>query len=299
MTGSPQAPSPEPTSPPTALALQPPARRRFRFRSKVGAAGFVVVLLVVGLALLAPWVTDYGPTQLNPLQRLKAPSAEHIMGTDHLGRDIFTRVVYGGRTSLLVGALVVLNAGVLGTTLGIVAGYYPRLDNVIMRLMDGLMAFPEILLAIALMATFPAQASSVIIVLSLVYAPRVARVARGTVLVVREQSFIEAARAIGCTDLRIMWKHVLPNCLGPLNVQLTFIFAYAILAESALSFIGVGPPPEYPTWGNILSEGRRFFNVAPWMTFFPGAAIMLAVLGLNLLGDSLRDMLDPRLRGTV
>ncbi len=264
-------------------------------RSGVAVGGAAVVLVFILLAILAPLVAS-SPNVSEPTLRLKPPSFDHPFGTDHLGRDVFSRVLFGARVSLAVGLVVVVTCGLVGGVVGLVAGLYPRLDNPLMRLADSLMAFPGILLAIALMGSLGPGSSQLVIALSVVYAPRVARVVRATVLVVREQTFVEAARALGASDTRIAVRHLAPNCWGPLNVQCTFIFAYAILAEASLSFLGVGTPPDVPTWGSILNEGRNYLYQAPWITFFPGSAIMLAVLGLNLLGDGLRDLLDPRLR---
>jgi peptide/nickel transport system permease protein len=201
--------------------------------------------------------------------------------------------------SLLVGTLVVFVSTFIGTAVGVVSGYYDKADKVAMRLMDGLMAFPSIMLAIALMATLGARMSNVIVALSVVFTPRVARMVRGVVLAARELAYVEAAVATGAPPRRIMLLHILPNCLDPLIVQSSFIFAQTILAEAALSFLGVGIPPWIPSWGNIMTGGRLFIGTAPWMTWFPGLAITLCVLGLNLFGDGLRDLVDPRLRGVL
>lgn len=259
-----------------------------------GASIFSLILVIT---IAAPLLASYDPLKTNPMIRLSPPSREHYFGTDNVGRDVFTRVVYGGRISLAVGVLVVLVSGVAGTFLGLISGYYNFLDKIIMRVMDGLMAFPTTLLAIALMAAFGSSFSNVVIALSIVFMPRVARVARSPVLVIRETPYVEAARAAGAGALRILVRHVLPNCIGPLAVQSTFNFAAAVLSEAALSFLGVGIPPWLPSWGNILTGGRDFMALAPWIMIFPGLAIFLTVLALNLAGDGLRDILDPRLRG--
>jgi peptide/nickel transport system permease protein len=209
---------------------------------------------------------------------------------------VWSRVVHGARLSILVGSCVVLVAFLGGMAFGLVGGYYRALDNVVMRVMDGLMAFPGIILAIALMASLGPSVLNVILALGIVYVPRVARIVRGSVLVVRETPYVEAARALGLPDWRIVLLHVLPNCLSPVIVQGTFIFAAAVLGEAALSFLGVGVPPQIPSWGNVLSEGRLYLQQAPWLTLCPGAAIMASILGLNLFGDGLRDLLDPKLR---
>jgi len=263
----------------------------------VAVAGFLILLVVVIVATFAPVIAPFAPDEIAPIRRLQAPNSTHFFGTDQLGRDVFSRVVYGSRISLVVSLLVVVGSGVVGGLLGLISGYYPRVDNILMRVMDGLMAFPSILLAIGLMAGLGPSSSNVVIALTIVYLPRVARVARAATLVLREQPFIEAARALGNRDLRTLLLHIAPNTAGPVNVQLTFIFAYAVLAEASLSFLGVGAPPEVPTWGNILSAGRSYLTLAPWITLFPGLAIMVTVLALNLLGDGLRDMFDPRLAG--
>jgi peptide/nickel transport system permease protein len=231
--------------------------------------------------------------------RLTAPGAAHWFGTDDVGRDVWSRVVYGARLSLLVGAAVVLLAFAVGLVCGLAAGYWRRLDNPVMRVMDGLMAFPAIILAIALMASLGPSVANVIVAIGVVYAPRVARIVRGSVLVIRETTYVEAARALGVSDVVIVMRHVLPNCLSPVIVQGSFVFAAAVLTEAALSFLGVGVPPYVPSWGNILAEGRLYLQQAPWLVLYPGAAIMLTIFGLNLLGDGLRDLLDPRLRGLV
>jgi peptide/nickel transport system permease protein len=228
--------------------------------------------------------------------RLARPSAVHWFGTDDVGRDVWSRVVHGARLSLLVGAAVVTLSFVLGVSCGLVAGYYRALDNAVMRVMDGLMAFPAIILAIALMASLGPSVTNVVVAIGIVYSPRVARVVRGSVLVIRETPYVEAARALGASDLALIGRHVLPNCLSPVIVQGSFVFAAAVLTEAALSFLGVGVPPYVPSWGNILSEGRLYIQQAPWLILYPGAAIMLTILGLNLVGDGLRDLLDPKIR---
>ena len=274
-------------------------RRRMRrfLENRVAVAGTICVALVLLLGALAPLVATHGPNEMTPVERLQSPSRTHLFGTDHLGRDVFSRIVFGARTSIGVGLSVVLLAGLSGAALGILSGYYRTLDSVLMRLMDGFMAFPGILLAIGLMAALGPSVLNVVIALAIVYTPRIARIARATVLVLREQTYVEAAKALGGGDGRLLVKHIAPNSLAAVNVQVTFVFAYAIFAEAALSFLGVGAPPEVASWGNILSEGRPFIARAPWMTLYPGVVIMLTVLGLNLLGDGLRDYLDPRLRG--
>ena len=233
------------------------------------------------------------------MHRLLAPSSSHLFGTDELGRDLLTQVMYGARLSLIVGLLVVVLSTVLGTLFGLSAGYLRKLDALIMRTMDGLLALPDLLLAIALMAALGPNIANVVLALGIVYTPRIARLVRGSVLVVRELEYVQAARALGATAPRTMLRHVLPSGISPLIVQATFVFAFSILSEAALSFLGVGVPPYIASWGNILAGGRQFMVEAPWVTMFPGLAIVVTVLGINLLGDGLRDVLDPRLRRLV
>ena len=258
--------------------------------------GSALVLLVLVVALAAPLLTPIDPQLVQPEQRLAPPGPLHLAGTDNFGRDLFSRTVYGARVSLIVGGLVALLATLLGTALGLIAGYYPRIDRLLMRLMDSLMAFPGVVLAVAIMAAVGPQVANVVIALSVVYTPRIVRLVRSVVLVVREMQYIEAARAVGMLDVRIVVRHILPNCLSVLTVQSTFIFAEAVLAEAALSFLGVGTPPFIPSWGIILGEARTYIRDAPWMMLLPGAALSITVLGLNLVGDGLRDLLDPRQR---
>ena len=269
---------------------------RIFMRRRIVIIGMGLVLGAFLVALVAPLLAPHNPMELNIAARLRWPDRVNLFGTDSFGRDVFSRVVFGARLSILVGAMSVGMATVGGVIFGLLAGYYPRLDTVLMRLMDGIMAFPGIVLAIALMASLGPSVLNVIVALGFVYMPRVARVVRSAVLVVRESAFVEAARALGARDNRILRLDILPNCLSPIIVQSTFVFAYAVLGEAALSFLGVGVPPYVASWGNILSEGRQFITQAPWITVFPGAAIMLTVLGLNVVGDGLRDAFDPRMR---
>jgi peptide/nickel transport system permease protein len=258
-----------------------------------GTALFAVVLV---MAVFAPLIAPLPPEEIQFRHRFEPPSLEFPMGTDNFGRDLLSRVVYGARLSLEIGFTVVLLTGIFGTAIGATAGYFRKLDNPLMRVMDALMAFPAILLAVAIAAALGASAVNAVIALAAVYTPRTARIVRASVLVVREMEYVQAARACGATNWRIMRRHILPNSMAPLIVQLTFIFAYAVLAEAILSFLGVGPAPPTPTWGNIVAEGRQYIREAPWITLFPGLAIAMTVLGLNLLGDGLRDALDPRMR---
>lgn len=272
----------------------PTLRRLLRHRSFViGAVLFGAVLL---FALFAPVVAPTDPNRMAVRFRFQPPSFQYPLGTDNLGRSMWSRVVHGAQLSLLIGFWVVLLNAVFGVLLGAVAGYFSRLDGPLMRFADALMAFPAVLLAIAIAAALGPSATTVVIALSVVYIPRTARVLRSSVLVVRELDYVQAARASGASDWRILRKHVLPNCMAPLIVQLSFVFAYAVLSEAVLSFLGLGAPPTQPSWGILIAEGRSYIREAWWLTFMPGAAIAIAVLGLNLLGDGLRDVLDPRLK---
>lgn len=258
--------------------------------------GSVMLILVLSMSILAPLVATHDPLDINAVDRLLAPSADHWFGTDEHGRDVYSRVVYGSRISVMVGMSVVATTTILGTVIGLAAGFYRKLDGVFMRIMDAFQSFPSILLAIAIMAALGASARNVIIALTVTYTPRTARVVRGKVLGIREETYIESARAVGLDDIRIMGRYVLPNALAPLIVQATFILALAIIAEAGLSFVGAGTPPPEPSWGNILSAGRAYMRQAQWITLFPGLFIMFSVLGLNILGDGLRDVLDPRMK---
>jgi peptide/nickel transport system permease protein len=265
-------------------------------RRRTVMIGVIVLLAIVALALAAPFITPYAPSRLSVVNRLKPPSGTFMFGTDEFGRDVFSRTVYAGRLSLLVGASVVVMAAVIGVMLGLVAGFFRRLDTPIARIIDAMMAFPDILLAIALVAALGPSLATVIVALGIVYAPRLARIVRASTLVIRELPYVEAARALGVPTWRIMTRHVLRNLVSPILVQATFIFAYAMLAEAGLSFLGLGVSPEIPTWGTMIAAGRQYVGQADWMTLFPGIAIILTVLSLQMVGDGLRDLLDPRLR---
>ncbi len=265
-------------------------------RRRIIGIGFLIILVVAGAAVAAPLLAPTNPNTLDVPARLQGPERAHPFGTDDYGRDILSRTLYGARLSLTVGLLVTLVSTAAGIVVGLVAGTNRRADRILMRIMDGVMAFPDILLAIALMASLGPSARNVVLALSFVYTPRVARVVRGSVLVVASLEYIDAAHAIGARRARILIRHILINCASPVIVQATFITAYAMLGEAALSFLGVGIPPQIPTWGGIISEGQEYLRQAPWISIFPGAAIILSVLSLNLLGDGLRDFLDPRLR---
>ncbi|CDZ34045.1 ABC-type dipeptide/oligopeptide/nickel transport system, permease component [Neorhizobium galegae bv. officinalis] len=269
--------------------------RRFLKRKTV-ALGLIVIVVFVLLAVFAPWIAPYSPSKLSIVNRLKPPSEIYWFGTDEFGRDIFSRTIFAGRLSLLVGAAVVSLSAIIGVTLGLLAGFFQRLDTPIARLIDAMMAFPDILLAIALVAALGPSLVTVIIALSIVYSPRLARIVRASTLVIRELPYVEAAKALGISTFHIMTRHVLRNLISPILVQGTFLFASAMLAEAGLSFLGLGVSPEIPTWGTMISAGRQYVGQADWMTYFPGFAIILSVLSLQMVGDGLRDMLDPRLR---
>ena len=258
--------------------------------------GLILFALAVAMALSAGLVAPHNPLQNNFRYRLGAPTNVYLLGTDGFGRDVLSRVLHGARVSLRIGLMVVVLNGILGILIGSSAGYFRRLDNIIMRIMDGLMAFPAILLAIALAAVLGASEINVVLALTAAYTPRTARIVRASVLVIRELEYVLAAVAAGAGYLRILFRHILTNSMAPIIVQLTFIFAVSVLAEAVLSFIGVGPPPPTPTWGNIIADGRNYIREAPWISLLPGIAIAMTVLGLNLLGDGLRDVLDPRMR---
>lgn len=269
-------------------------RRVLRNRLAVSGSCLLIVVMVGGV--FASVLTSHDPLAMTVTDRLQPPSLQHPMGTDNYGRDIFSRVLYGARLSMEVGLAVMLFTVAVGVVFGLLSGYFARLDNAIMRVMDAMMAFPAILFAIAIMAVLGPKTVNVVIALGVVYAPRTVRIVRASVLAVKELDFIEAIRAQAASHMRILARHVLPNCMSPLVVQATFNFAYAVLAEASLSFVGAGAPPPTPSWGNILSEGRIYMQNAPWITIFPGVAIAVTVLGLNLAGDGLRDVLDPRMK---
>jgi peptide/nickel transport system permease protein len=258
--------------------------------------GFAIIALLFFLSVAAPYLVRYDPKAIQIIDRLKAPGALHWMGTDEFGRDIFSRIIYGARVSMTISTLVVLAAGVSGSVMGLWAGYYKGvIDFVIMRVMDGLLAFPALLLSLAIMAAMGPSTLNLVLALAIVYVPGFARLTRNSVLAIREQEYVESSRATGAGDLRIMFDHVLPNCISPLIVQATVVFGYAILSEAALSFLGFGAPSK-ASWGSILSDGRDWVFDAPWISIYPGLAISLFVLGANLAGDGLRDILDPRMQ---
>lgn len=260
-------------------------------------AGAIALTLAALVALAAPLIAPHDPIEINAVDRLKPiGDATYPLGTDRLGRDVASRLVYGSRISLGVGLATVILSNLLGITIGMLSGYYRGLDNALMRVMDAFMAFPGILLALGIMAVLGPSIINIVIALSIVYTPRVARVVRSSVLSIREMDYVEAARALGGGDARLIFRHILPNCVAPIVVQGTFIFAYAVISEASLSFLGVGASPEVPSWGNMLSEARQYLRSEPMLAILPGVAIMIVVLSLNLLGDGLRDILDPYMR---
>jgi peptide/nickel transport system permease protein len=291
--------------PPSAVAaplpdVLPPVRQRgrvmtFVVRHPTIVAGGAMVGLMVLVAILAPWLDTVDPTALAPAKRLRPPSAQFWFGSDMLGRDIYSRVIYGSRVSLLVGFSVALLTAAIGAFLGCVAGFIRLLDAVTMRVLDGLMSIPPLLLAIALMALTRASVQNVIIAITVAEFPRVARLVRSIVLSLREQPYVEAAVASGTRLPAILWRHILPNTLAPLMVNATFICASAMITEAILSFIGAGTPPIIPSWGNIMAEGRALWQVKFYIVFFPAVFLSVTVLAVNMLGDGLRDALDPRL----
>ena len=276
----------------------PRAVRQLMHRRIVMVASVVLAAIVV-LAIGAPWFASFDPNDTAVLDRLKGPSAEHLMGTDELGRDLYARIVHGARYSLAIAAMTAIGSVVCGTVLGLVAGFFRKLDTPLMRVVDAMMSFPDILLAIALVSILGPTLVNVVLALVLVYTPRVARVVRASTLVIRELLFVEAVRALGVRTSRILWRHILPNLMPPILVQVSFIFAYAILAEAGLSFLGVGVPPEIPTWGTMVAGSQQYAHQAFWVVLFPGLAIIFTALSLQLLGDGVRDLLDPKLKKAV
>ncbi len=262
-------------------------------RRPLAAASLAALILVALAALLSPWLPVPPPNRIDMAIRLLPPSPGHPFGTDNFGRDVLSRVVASGRVSLLIGLAVMALSTTAGTAAGLAAGYYRRVDGILMRILDGLMAFPALLLAIGLVAALGASARNEIVAIALVYFPRTARIVRASTLQLKERAFVEAAVALGERDARVLGVHILGNALPPLIVQSTFVFAEAILADAALSFLGLGVRPPTPTWGNMLDEAHIYVATAPWFVVFPGIAIVITVLCLNLLGDAVRDVADP------
>jgi peptide/nickel transport system permease protein len=285
----------------TDIALPAPGAQRrqsvWRYirRHPTMLLGALLLLMMAAMAVFAPYLATIDPQALSPIRRLRWPSAQYWFGTDMLGRDVYSRTVYGARVSLIVGISVALFATTIGLLIGVVAGFTRWVDTIVMRIMDGLMSIPSVLIAIALMALTRASMENVIFAITVADVPRVTRLVRGVVLTLREQPYVEAAIASGTRLPTILWRHVVPNTLPPLLVQGTFVAAGAMITEAILSFIGAGTPPNIPSWGNIMAEGRSLFQVAYYIVLFPGIMLSLTVLAMNLLGDGLRDMLDPRL----
>jgi peptide/nickel transport system permease protein len=270
--------------------------RRFS-RNWIGMAGAAIVLVCLAIAVFAPLLAPYGPEETHPNWKLFAPNEFFIFGTDEFGRDILSRLIFGARISLEVGLISVGLALMLGACAGLLAGFFGGwLDGLTMRCMDVLFAFPAILLAIGIMAVLGAGITNAMLAIGIVYAPAFARLARASVLSLKEMEFVQAARVLGLGELAILVRHVVPNVVGPMIVQTSFSLSTAILTEASLSFLGLGTPPSIPSWGSMLSSSRRYVELDPWPAIFPGLAIMLLVLGFNLFGDGLRDVLDPRLR---
>ena len=286
-----------------ALALDPPRSvsptwRRLKDalrRHPTAIVGAAVLIMMILIAIFAPWLGTIDPQAVSPIRRLKPPSAEFWFGSDMLGRDVYSRVLYGARVSLIVGLAVALFSTLVGLAIGLVTGYIRWLDAIVMRIMDGLMSIPSVLLAIALMALTTASIQNVVLAITLAEVPRVVRLVRSLVLSLREQPYVEAAIAAGTTLPLILARHILPNTVAPLLVQATYVCASAMITEAILSFIGAGTPPNIPSWGNIMAEARSLFQIAGYLILFPGIFLSLTVLAVNLLGDGMRDALDPRL----
>ena len=279
-----------------ALSARPAGGKAFEWvrRNPTVVAGTAILAFFVGVALIAPWIAG-DPLGFDPLHRLRRPSAEHWFGTDQLGRDVYSRVVHGTRISLIVGISVAAVATAIGLAIGLLCGYFRRVDEVLMRVMDGMMAIPAILLAIALITLMKASLLIVIVAIAIPEIPRVARLVRSVVMTVRGLPYIEAAVSNGTRSLRILSRHILPTTVAPLIVQATYVCSAAVLTEAALSFLGAGTPPEIPSWGNVLATGRVYFQISPWIIFFPGLMLAIAILAINLVGDGLHDWLDPRI----
>lgn len=283
------------------VALSPPSRSRLRaaarvvLHDRVMLWSLLLLLLLIAVSVFAPLLTAHDPVLLSPRDRLKGVSAAHWLGTDSLGRDLCARILYGGRLSITLAVLVSVSSVIVGLFFGLVAGFFRRLDAPIMRLMDGIMAIPGLLLAIAMVALGGAQISTMVLAIAIPEVPRIARLVRSVVLSVREEPYVEASFGMGSSTLRVLVWHILPSTINPLVVQATFVCAAAILTEAVLGFLGLGFPPEVPSLGSIIAEGRPYFQRAPWIILFPGAFLALLILAINMFGDALRDRLDPRL----
>jgi peptide/nickel transport system permease protein len=300
-------------TPIAAAPAKPSAALRGLLHNPAVLFGGVVIAIVVLMGLLAPWLGTIDPTAINPIARNKVPGAEFfvrtdtgerikmiaLFGTDGLGRDVYSRVIYGARISLFVGVTVSLISVACGLFIGVLAGFFRILDAIIMRIMDGLMAIPAILLAIAMVSLFRSSVWTVIIAITVPQVPGVVRLVRSIVLSVREEPYVEAAVTLGTSTPKLLWRHVLPNTIAPMIVQGTFICASAILIEAILSFLGIGVPPEVPTWGNIMAEGRQVFSLFPHNIIYPGIFLAMTILAVNVLGDGLRDIIDPKMAKRV
>jgi peptide/nickel transport system permease protein len=266
-------------------------------RKTKGVVGGAVILILIAAAVLAPYISPYDPNEMHPHDKLQLPSSTYLLGTDMFGRDLLSRIVWGARMSVYVGIISVSIALLIGVPIGLVSGYCRgKIDEAIMRVMDALLSFPAILLALVMVTVLGVGVQNLMIAVGVVFTPQYARVARGTVLAIREKEFVQSALSVGDTHLRVLFGEIFPNCLAPLIVQSSIGFAYAVLYEAALSFLGLGIQPPTPAWGSMLAEARAYMEEAPWVTIVPGLAIMVAVMGFNLFGDALRDALDPRLR---
>ena len=268
----------------------------FLTSSPIIAIATICLVLVIASAIFAPWLTSHDPQQLVPANRLKPAGGEFLLGTDAYGRDLLSRMLYGGRISLLIGLGAAVVSIAIGLFIGLVSGFFRYVDAVMMRVMDGLMAIPSILLAIAVVSLSGASLTTVLIAITIPEIPRVARLVRSVVLSAREEPYVEAAISLGTSMPKIMWKHLVPNTVAPLIVQGTYVAASAILTEAILSFLGAGISPETPSWGNIMAEGRQFFQIKPSLIFWPGLLLSIAILSVNLIGDAARDALDPRMK---
>ena len=269
--------------------------RKFFGRYNMVLIGGIMFLIMVTVAFLATSIAPYDPQHMNMMESLRPPSAAHLCGTDEFGRDVFSRIIYGARVSLTISLSVLVMVGIFGTVLGMLAGFYHYADTLIMRFMDGLMAFPTVILALVILTVLGSGIPNLVLALSITQLPRMVRTVRTTVISAKQLEHVEAARAMGASDARIMFRYILPLCVSPIIVRLTLIMALTVLNEASLTFLGVGLSPDIPSWGTILSEARQHIYTSPYLIFLPGLAILWSVMSLNLLGDGLRDVLDPKL----
>ena len=269
--------------------------RKFFGRYNMVLIGGIMFLIMVTVAFLATSIAPYDPQHMNMMESLRPPSAAHLCGTDEFGRDVFSRIIYGARISLTISLSVLVMVGIFGTVLGMLAGFYHYADTLIMRFMDGLMAFPTVILALVILTVLGSGIPNLVLALSNTQLPRMVRTVRTTVISAKQLEHVEAARAMGASDARIMFRYILPLCVSPIIVRLTLIMALTVLNEASLTFLGVGLSPDIPSWGTILSEARQHIYTSPYLIFLPGLAILWSVMSLNLLGDGLRDVLDPKL----